>query len=111
MGCTKEADISDYFSTHQVNPSSAQCSQDFTGDPVNVVTGAFTLAEQDILIPTQRLHLDLTRHYNNQLHDDGEGRPGPFGRGWTHTYNMRLSPGTEPTQQTYLDDQGNSICF
>jgi RHS repeat-associated protein len=111
MGCIKEADSSDYFATLQVNPSSSQSSQDYTGDPVNVVTGAFTLVEEDIFIPSQRLYLNLTRFYNNQLHDCEEPQPGPFGRGWTHSFQLRLSPGPENGQQTYFDDQGNTICF
>jgi hypothetical protein len=45
-----------------------QNNQAYTGDPVNVVTGAFFYSEQDVAIPSQRLAIVLNRHYNNQEH-------------------------------------------
>ncbi|MFN8495662.1 MAG: DNA/RNA non-specific endonuclease [Caldilineaceae bacterium] len=112
MGCIKEADVSDYQATAKASPRLAQANQDETGDPVNVVTGAFTLTEQDIAFSSQRLSLNLTRHYNNQLHDaDPKKSAGPFGRGWTHSLNVRLEPGPEPGQKIYVDDRGTQISF
>src|SRR6266568_3952626 len=112
MGCIKEADSSDYQATYKTSPPTAQSNQDSTGDPVNVVTGAFTLSEQDVTFPTQRLRLELTRHYNNQLHNgDPNRQPGAFGRGWTHSFNLHLEPGPQAGQLTYVDDQGSPIVF
>jgi RHS repeat-associated protein len=112
MGCIKEADSSDYQATHKTSPPPAQSNQDSTGDPVNVVTGAFTLSEQDITFPTQRLRLELIRHYNNQLQDSDPNRgSGGFGRGWTHSFNLHLEPGPEPGQVTYVDDHGSPLTF
>lgn len=112
MGCIKETDSSDYFATSQCNPSTAQNNQDATGDPVNVVTGAFTLSEQDIAFPSQRLELEFTRHYNNQLHNaDGKQDNDPLGPGWTHSLNLRLETGPRQDQKTYIDDHGSHITF
>lgn len=112
MGCIKEADSSDYRATQQSNPSVAQANQDATGDPVNVVTGAFTLTETDVKFPSQRLILDLTRHYDNQHHDCDDSAPvGPFGRGWTHSLNLALELESAGTQVTYVDDKGAKIEF
>jgi RHS repeat-associated protein len=112
MGCIKEADSSDYGATHQSNPSGAQGNQDAMGDPVNVVTGAFTLTEQDVAIPSQRLWLQLTRHYNSQCHSSDLHAPvTPFGRGWTHTLHLRLEAGPDPCQITYLDDHHTRLVF
>lgn len=110
MGCIKETDSSDYQATTRVDPSLAQSNQDSTGDPVNVVTGAFTLSERDCSFPTQRLRLELTRHYNNQAHDV-VGPPGSVGRGWIHSLNLRLQAGPGPCQLTYVDDCGTHIVF
>ena len=110
MGCIKETDSSDYQATTRVDPSPAQSNQDSTGDPVNVVTGAFTLSEQDCSFPTQRLRVNLTRHYNNQAHD-AAGPPGSFGRGWSHSLNLHLQAGPRPGQVTYVDDFGTQILF
>jgi YD repeat-containing protein len=112
MGCTKEADSSDYLATHKAEPSASQSNQDATGDPVNVVTGAFTLSEQDLAIPVGRLALVFTRHYNSQRHEaDPTHAPGPFGRGWTHSFHLYLEPGPEAGDITYIDDQGTSLVF
>jgi RHS repeat-associated protein len=112
MGCTKEADSSDYQATRQSNPPSAQSSQDATGDPVNVVTGAFTLSEQDLAFSSQRLQLEFTRHYNNQLHDPSSTQNhSPLGPGWTHSLNLHLEAGPESDQKTYVDDHGSRITF
>lgn len=112
MGCIKETDSSDPAATEKTAPLSAQSNQDTTADPVNVVTGAFTLSEQDVVFPTQRLWLELARHYNNQLHEaDPIKAPPPFGRGWTHSLHLCLEPGPEPGQQTYVDDHGTRLTF
>lgn len=112
MGCIKEADSSDYLATRQSNPPSAQSSQDATGDPVNVVTGAFTLSEQDLAFSSQRTQLEFTRHYNNQLHDPSSKQDhSPLGPGWTHSLNLYLEAGPETDQKTYVDDHGSRITF
>src|SRR5712691_3239040 len=112
MGCIKEADSSDYQATYKTAPELAQSNQDSTGDPVNVVTGAFTLREQEVSFPTQRLRIELARNYNNQHHKaDRNAPPGPFGRGWTHSFHLYLQPGPQPGQITYMDDQGSPIEF
>ena len=112
MGCIKEADSSDYQATDAITPEEAQCNQDSNGDPVNMVTGAFTFAEHDISIPTKRLVIDLTRHYNNQLHDsDPQILVSGFGRGWSHSLSLHLEPGPGPAQISYVDDLGTRIIF
>jgi RHS repeat-associated protein len=111
VGCIKEADSSDYHATHQSNPFSSQTNQDATGDPVNVVTGAFTLSERDLAIPSQTLLIELARHYNNQLHDPDLEQHGLFGRGWTSSLELHVAQGQEPGQYIYTDDRGTKIIF
>jgi len=110
MGCTKETDLSDLRATRQSNPSSSQSNQNKSGDPVNLVTGAFTLDEQDLSFPTQRLVIDLTRHYDSQQHNQNR-EVGPFGWGWTHSFNLYIENGPEENQYTYVDDRGSRIVF
>ena len=112
MGCIKEADSSDYEATQVVDTDSTQTNQASAGDPVNVVTGAFTLTEHDIYIQSQRLVIDLTRHYNNQLHDpDEETSFSGFGRGWSHSLELHLKPGPGLENISYYDDRGNCLIF
>jgi RHS repeat-associated protein len=110
MGCIKEADSSDHNATQESNTNLNQNNQDETGDPVNIVTGAFVLTETDISFPSQRLVINFTRHYNNQHHDVND-LPSPLGFGWTHSLNLYLESGPCPFQITYVDDRGTKISF
>jgi len=88
-----------------------QNNQATTGDPVNVVTGAFLHSEQDLAIPSQRLFIMLERHYNNQRHlPVSETRLQPFGPGWTHSLGMRLQPSADGSV-AYFDDRGSELTF
>ena len=88
-----------------------QNNQATTGDPVNVVTGAFLHSEQDVAIPSQRLFITLERHYNNQRHwPISDARQHPFGPGWTHSLGMRLQPRPDGCV-AYFDDRGSELSF
>jgi len=110
MGCSKETDQSDLTATKQKNPPPAQNNQEHSDDPVNLVTGAFTLDEQDLSFSTQRLVLELTRYYDSQQHSES-GKMGAFGWGWTHSLNLYIEDGPEENEYSYVDDRGAKITF
>src|SRR5271157_2572827 len=88
-----------------------QNNQVTTGDPVNVVTGAFLHSEQDVAIPCQRLFITLTRHYDNQRHwPISDARLQPFGPGWTHSLGMRVQESADGSV-AYFDDRGSELTF
>ena len=88
-----------------------QNNQAYTGDPVNVVTGAFFYSEQDVAIPSQRLAIVLNRHYNNQEHHVlPEARFQPFGPGWTFSFGIRLEP-QQDDSVAFTDDRGSRLLF
>jgi len=61
-------------------------NQVFGGDPVNLVTGNFYHAEQDLQIPGRGgLPFVFERTYNSQDPEDS-----PLGYGWTHSFNHYL---------------------
>jgi RHS repeat-associated protein len=60
------------------------CSSD---RPVNCVTGEFWHSFSDLSVPGRGLPLDLTRTYSSSA----ASTLGPFGYGWTDSYNMFLS--------------------
>jgi RHS repeat-associated protein len=66
------------------NPSSG------VGNPIDVTTGNKYQREVDIEIPGD-LSIGFERHYNSLL-----GQPGLLGRGWSHTYETRLSRTEKP---------------
>lgn len=105
MGFAKEAELSDLLATSFVSPDASQANQEQIESNVNLVTGAFLLSEHDIRIPSRRLVIDLTRHYNNQRHDLSNP-PGPFGRGWTHSFDLSVSSCEDRNGYEYFDDTG-----
>jgi RHS repeat-associated protein len=58
----------------------------FSPEPVNLGTGSLTIHAQDLSLPGRVLGLDITRWYNSS-----DPTTGPFGPGWTHTYNWTLA--------------------
>lgn len=57
----------------------------YSGDPVNMLSGNLIHREVDFKIRSRGLPIQFARTYNSKLNYDG-----PFGFGWTHSYNMRL---------------------
>jgi RHS repeat-associated protein len=55
-------------------------------EPVNTATGNYYYQHTDLTLPGRGVGFALTRTYNAQ-----DGMDGPFGRGWTHSYQVRLT--------------------
>jgi RHS repeat-associated protein len=55
-------------------------------EPVNTATGNYYYQHTDIRMPGRGMPVVLSRTYNAQ-----SGQPGPFGIGWTHSYNVSLN--------------------
>ncbi|PKM37246.1 MAG: hypothetical protein CVV06_06910, partial [Gammaproteobacteria bacterium HGW-Gammaproteobacteria-10] len=59
-----------------------------TADPISTVTGNMYHDETDFTIKGRGLDYVFTRSYNSA--PARTGKNGPFGHGWTHSYNMSL---------------------
>jgi RHS repeat-associated protein len=77
-----------------------------TKSPVNCATGAFWHSFTDFSIPGRGVALDLTRTYNSVL----AGVEGPFGFGWTDSYNMSLSTDSSG-DATITQEDGSTVSF
>jgi len=111
MACGSECNQEVSDALHAVETHLAQNNQATTGDPVNVVTGAFLHSEQDVTIGCQRLALAIVRHYNNQRHEAAaDPLLQPFGPGWTHSLGMGIVKSANDTV-TYRDDRGSELVF
>src|SRR5260370_26422602 len=110
MACAGESNQEVGRAIEPAITSYSQNNQANTADPVNVVTGAFLHSEQDVALPSQRLTVALSRHYNSQLHKSNWKQPKGFGLGWTHSLGLRVeASGSEAL--TYIDDHGAEIIF
>jgi RHS repeat-associated protein len=83
-------DTADYGST--INSGAA-------AEPVNTATGNYYYQHTDLKLPGRGLPFVFTRTYNDQ-----DSYMGPLGRGWTHSYNARL---TEQTDASVVIKQGD----
>jgi YD repeat-containing protein len=109
MGCTKEADLSDLGACCAWEMHRSQHNQEHTGDPVNVVTGAFSLVESDFAVPCQRLPLVFTRAYDSQAHAFEPA--GGLGPGWTHSFALRIKRKKGGGDVVYMDDRHTRLEF
>ncbi len=75
-----------------------------SSDPVNTGTGNFYLSETDVAISGPGINFEFGRVYNTQ-----DSYCGPFGPGWTHSYNVFVAP--DPCSEMMLlkwgDGQGH----
>lgn len=73
-------------------PSCDKCNS--SGSPFVVGTGAYTIAEEDVRIPGRApdVELVLERTYHGR-----DRHNGPFGRGWTFSFDERLTEVTDGT--------------
>jgi YD repeat-containing protein len=86
------------------DPCEANYTQGQAGHPVNTRSGNFTHQEVDLSIPTRGLPLEFERSYNAL-----DTTAGPLGRGWTHSYNMRLVASTYAV--TLVAPRGSRLPF
>ncbi len=72
-----------------------------TGDPVSLHNGMVSVRRTDLFIPGRGIHFELTRRYNSKrAAADCNETPGPLGKGWDHSYAVRLQgPTTGPSNQ------------
>ncbi|MBI4846923.1 MAG: hypothetical protein HY810_10715, partial [Candidatus Omnitrophica bacterium] len=89
------------------NGAGSDCS-DRDADPVNVFNGNFEYNTRDLFIPSRGMALEITRYYNAK-----DVYEGPFGYGWSHTYNIALLEVNDGIQAyvTIRNDHGSIDSF
>lgn len=83
--------------------TSPKLSGQFGADPVNVVTGALYMQEEDDAFPAPGSIIQLTRYYNSRSRDSRS-----FGRGWSFIYDRRL---TVDGRQAIVEEDGQGSQF
>jgi YD repeat-containing protein len=76
------------------------------GDPVNCATGDFFSQYTDFSVPGRGVPLSLQRSYSSAA----ASTDGPFGFGWTDSYNMSLTTGNSG-DVTVHQESGSTITF
>lgn len=78
------------------------------GDPVDLATGNFWEAFDDLSVPGRGPGLGFTRTYNSTP-SPGAPTDGPLGFGWSHNYDMSLS--TDAASATVKEEGGSKVAF
>ena len=84
-------------------------AQNAVGEPINSVTGNMYIITADLNMPGKGTNFTFTRTYNNQA--ASAGQTGPFGYGWTHSYNIYLTQDPENKLIKIKDGEGKGYLF
>ncbi|UOZ08473.1 RHS repeat-associated core domain-containing protein [Amycolatopsis sp. WQ 127309] len=92
------------------------CVRRTAGDPVDTSTGYFGQDFTDLNTPGRGVPLEVTRSYAESIADpNGPNKAlaadGPFGWGWTFTYNMSATTDGATGNVTVRQEDGSSVTF
>ena len=73
---------------------------------INSTTGNMFVIVPDLVIPGKNLKFEFTRAYNSR-----DSYSGPLGYGWTHSYNLTLTPGSNGSNTEIRDEEGKGYLF
>jgi len=90
------------------SPWVCPCTLNHTDWPVNGATGEFWHTFDDISVPGRGFGLDFTRSYSSAAALQ-PGPPGPFGYGWSGSYNAHLT--VSGSQVTVYAGNGSAVTF
>jgi RHS repeat-associated protein len=100
------------------NPAWVQCTcgQATGGDPVDTATGYFSETWTDLSTPGRGMPLDFTRTYMGGIADPtGANKSlasnGPFGYGWTYSYNLFATTAASTGDVTITQEDGSQVVF
>lgn len=100
------------------NPAWVQCgcARRTAGDPVDTSTGYFGQTFTDLSTPGRGIPLNFTRTYNAALADPAgpngsAASDGPFGWGWTYSYNLSAATDGVTGNVTVRQEDGSQVPF
>ncbi|MEQ0559677.1 RHS repeat-associated core domain-containing protein [Amycolatopsis sp. NEAU-NG30] len=100
------------------NPSWVQCGcgRRTAGDPVDTATGYFGDDFTDLSTPGRGMPLNFARSYAESVADpNGPNKAlaadGPFGWGWTHSYNLAAATDGATGNVTVKQEDGSAVTF
>jgi RHS repeat-associated protein len=71
------------------------------GDPVNIANGNLFHTEEDLAVPAVGIPIVFKRHYNSMVSYNG-----PFGYGWSYTYDEKITEDSGDESLTYTGGDG-----
>ncbi|MEU0535382.1 RHS repeat-associated core domain-containing protein [Amycolatopsis tolypomycina] len=92
------------------------CARRTAGDPVDTSTGYFGQSFTDLATPGRGLPLNFTRSYAEGIADpNGPNKTlaadGPFGWGWTYSYNLTATTDATTGNVTVHQEDGSQVTF
>lgn len=100
------------------NPAWIQCgcARRTAGDPVDTATGYYGDTWTDLATPGRGMPLNFTRTYTEATADpSGPNKSlaanGPFGYGWTDSYNLKATTNATTGAVTITQEDGSQVAF
>jgi|GEM_PF-1014687 len=100
------------------NPAWVQCGcgERTAGDPVDTATGYFGDTFTDLSTPGRGMPLNFTRSYASSIADPAGPNAaaavnGPFGYGWTFSYNLKAVTNATTGAVTIVQEDGSQVAF
>ena len=100
------------------NPAFVNCGcvTRTAGDPVDTATGYFSQTWADLSTPGRGVPLDFTRTYAESIADPNGPNgslavDGPFGWGWTFSYNLYTTTASGTGNVTVHQEDGSTVTF
>ena len=100
------------------NPAWIQCGcgKRTAGDPVDTSTGYYGDTYTDLATPGRGMPLDFTRTYAESVADPAGPNGslavnGPFGYGWTYSYNLSATTDATSGDVTVTQEDGSQVTF
>lgn len=100
------------------NPAWIQCgcAKRTAGDPVDTSTGYYGDSWTDLSTPGRGMPLDFTRSYAESIADPAGPNAslalnGPFGYGWTYSYNLSAATNATTGDVTVTQEDGSQVTF
>src|SRR5450756_852295 len=92
------------------------CVTRTAGDPVDTATGYFGQSWTDLSTPGRGMPLDFARTYAESVADPNGPNgslavDGPFGWGWTFSYNMYTTTASATGNVTVHQEDGSQVTF
>jgi YD repeat-containing protein len=101
---SKQIEAEEFGTANQAEPDRSYC---LLGHPVNCATGNQVETQTDLSVGGRGPALSLTRTYNSQLAAK-QASPGPFGYGWSDSFDARLSTSLPCPEDLSLEPEEES---
>jgi RHS repeat-associated protein len=103
-GCSGNFVLNGHESYNDNDKGQTEDDNSLHGDPVNILNGNLYVAKTDLSTSAPGIQFEFIRAYNSMEETDG-----PLGVGWTHNFNVKVSPPVDETSVAIVTDTDGGV--